>query len=359
MTPSPDVDIMMLGHFAAAVTTLKQEEPGPWRGTLSVLALLVVLTLSNCASPTPEPTSPASEPPPVSWPSYEELAHHYAPVIRQGTASDQDFITALDFDGDWIGNNNWENQPTGDLSAYVYYSVVETETHWFLFYSLFHPRDYTGDPCEDTGGCHENDMESIQIVVAKDGIPLGRLQTVQTLAHSNIYLYTADPSVGENALKVAGSVELEETHPIVYVETFGHGIYAHRQILVPYKVVYRVGEQAKVPESFDDDDVSYKLVSIYDTLWMHRDEIGPGRAFDQPFDYRGHTLPSAIDGEDYGEDRANTPWGYNQATGETLLRGDWLLDPAKALTYHAHFEGEFSTTYIYNPYLADLELISQ
>jgi len=120
-----------------------------------------------------------------------------------------------------------------------------------------------------------------------------------------------------------------------------------------------VGEQAEAPESLKDDDVSYQLVSIYDTLWVHRDEIGPGRAFDQPFDYRDNTLPSAIDGEDYGQDRANTPWGYNQEIGDTLSRGDWFLDPAKALTYHARFEGEFSRKYVYNPYLADLGLIGE
>jgi len=194
------------------------------------------------------------------------------------------------------------------------------------------------------------------VVVAKDDTPFGKLLAVETLAHSHIYLYTADRSVEGNFLKVRDSVRLEGSHPIVYVETYGHGIYAHRKILVPHTVVYRAGEQAEVPESLKDDDVSYQLVSIYDTLWTHRDEIGPGRAFDQPFDYRDHTLPSAIDGEDYGQDRANTPWGYNQEIGDTLSRGDWFLDPAKALTYHAHFEGEFSRRYVYNPYLADLGL---
>ena len=316
------------------------------------LASLAVLGLGAC-------TSPAATEAPDPAALHQDLAQHYAPVIQQGVASDQDFITAVDFDGDWIGNNNWENQPDGDLSAYVYYSVVETESHWFLFYSLFHPRDYTGDPCEDTGGCHENDMESIQVIVVKDGTQYGRLQAVQTLAHRNIYLYAIDPSVGQNALKVSGSVDLEGSHPIVYVETFGHGIYAHRQILVPYRVVYRVGEQAEVPEGLKDEDVSYQLVPIYDTLWAHRDEIGPGRAFDEPFDYRGHTLPAAIDGDDYGADRASTPWGYDQDTGETLLPGDWFLDPARALAYHARFENELSTTYVYNPYLDDLGLIDR
>ena len=82
-----------------------------------------------------------------------------------------------------------------------------------------------------------------------------------------------------------------------------------------------------------------------------RDDAGYGN-----FDYRGKTLAATFDGEDYGEDRANTPWGYDQATGETLLRGDWFLDPAKALLYHASFEGDFSTEYLHNPYLDDLGL---
>lgn len=317
------------------------------------LAVLVVLALGSCVSSTP---TPAAVPGPPA--SHQELAHHYAPVIHQGVASDQDFITAVDFDGDWIGNNNWENQPSGDLSAHVYYSVAETETHWFLFYALFHPRDYTPDPCETSDGCHENDMESIQVVVAKDGTPLGRLQAVEALAHGHICLYSANRAVQDNHLWVVSSVRLEGSHPIIYVETYGHGIYGHRQRLGPHVVVYRVGERAEVPESLADDDVSYQLVTIHDTIWMHRDEIGPGLAFDQPFDYRGHTLPYAIDGDDYGQDKANTPWGYNQETGEVLSRGDWFLDPAKALAFHARFKGDFSTTYLHNPYLADLGLDS-
>lgn len=133
---------------------------------------------------------------------YESLARHYAPIIRQGAASDQDYITALDFDGDWISNNNWENQPTGDLSAYVYYSVIESKTHWFLFYSLFHPRDYTYENCTTSGGCHENDLESIQLTVEKDGTPFGKPKALETLAHDSIYLYTFDETVGSGFLRV-------------------------------------------------------------------------------------------------------------------------------------------------------------
>ncbi len=295
---------------------------------------------------------------------YESLAWHYGPVIHQGAASDQDYITALDFDGDWIGNNNWENQPTGDLSAYVYYSVIESKTHWFLFYSLFHPRDYTYEDCATSGGCHENDLESIQLTVEKNGTPFGKPKTLETLAHDSIYLYTFDESVGSGFLRVMGMAELEDGHPLVYVEALGHGIYGHKgasssiyyfpRLLGGGTLTYRVGEQAEVPESTKDENISYKLIPIYTTLWPRRDSIGDGKTFDRPFEYRGHVLSASIDGDTFCKDSANTPWGYKQAIGATLSRGDWFLDPARAVAFHASFEGDFSLEYVYNPFLNDL-----
>ena len=325
------------------------------KALFTLLAVVAAVIAGGCGQDlsTATPAAPVvmAEPAP-----YEELARHYAPVIYQGAASDQDYITAVDFDGDWIGNNNWENQPSGDLSAYVYNSIVETESHWFLFYAIFHPHDYTDEPCDKSDGCHENDMESLQVVVAKDGSAYGRPIALFTLAHSHIYLYPFDNAVKKGALRPHGQAQEEEGHPVVWIETYGHGIYGRAEILVPGKMIYRVGDQAEIPEGIKDDDVRYELVSIYDTLWQHRDEIGPGQAFDQPFDYRGHTLPGSFDGEDWGQDKANPPWGYDQDIGNTLLRGDFFLDPARALAYFATVEGDLSHTYIHNPYLADLGL---
>jgi hypothetical protein len=319
------------------------------------LALVIALLLAGCGRQ--EPTASATVIPQEPAP-YPELARHYAPVIRHGTASDQDYLTAADFDGDWIGNNNWENQPSGDLSAFVYYSVIETGTHWYLFYSLYHPRDYTDDPCEKSEGCHENDMESLEVVVAKDGSAFGNPLALLTLAHNNIHLYGIDSAVRKGALRVEASVTMEDGHPVVWVETYGHGIYGGPQIMVPGVVHYRAGDKAEIPEGIKDDDVRYELVSIYDTLWQHRDEIGEGLAFDQPFDYRGRVLPASFDGENWGEDKANPPWGYNQEIGRTLLRGDFFLDPAKAVEYFANLPGELSKEYVHNPFLEDLGLIS-
>jgi hypothetical protein len=319
-----------------------------------LLALLALAwLLAGCATPAPTPTPlPANE----EAAGHEELARHYAPVIYQGAASDQDYITAVDLDGDWIGNNNWENQPAGDFSAHVYHTVIETESHWFLFYALFHPRDYTDEPCDESDGCHENDMEALQVVVAKDGTAYGHPQALLTLAHSHIYLFPFDDTVKKGALRLGARATLEEGHPVVWVETFGHGISGKREILVPGTVVYRLDGAAEVPEGIKDDNVAYELVPIYDTLWQRRAEIGLGRLFDNPFDYRGNALPASFDGEDWGQDKANAPWGYNQEIGETLLRGDFFLDPARALAYFATIEGELSHTYVHNPYLDDLGL---
>ncbi|HFD40565.1 MAG TPA: hypothetical protein ENJ31_12045 [Anaerolineae bacterium] len=295
------------------------------------------------AAPTPAPPA-----------AHEDLLRHYAPVIHQGAASDQDFLTAADFDGNRVGNDNWQHQPTGDLSAYVYGSLIETESHWFLFYALFHPRDYTPEPCAESGGCHENDMESLQVIVAKDGTPFGRPIALETLAHSHIYLYRLDRSLRGGALPVKGWAALDEGHPIVWVETYGHGIYGRRLRLGPSVVTYRPGDVAQLPAGLDEEAVSYRLLSIYETLWPYRAEMGPGRFFDKPFSYRGQVLAAAFDGDDWGQDKANTPWGYDQETGDVLSRGDWFLDPAKAFAYHAAPTGTFSTRYLYNPYLADL-----
>lgn len=317
----------------------------------SIFCLLLLLVACAGESSTPTPAVPG---PPAS---HQELARHYAPVIHQGAASDQDFITAADFDGDWVGSNNWENQPTGDLSAHVYYSVIESETHWFLFYSLFHPRDYTEDPCEKSGGCHENDLESIQVVLEKDGTPFGRIVAMETLAHSHIYLYAVGYTAKKGALRVSSQVTLEDGHPVVWVETYGHGIYGKKLNLKPSEIVYRGCDAAEVPDSLDSTDACYLLVPIYDTLWQHRGELGPGKAFDRPFSYRAQILPAAFDGKDYGEDKANTPWGYDQEIGDVLERGDFFLDPARALAYHATFDDPFSLEYLHNPYLADLGLL--
>ncbi len=325
-----------------------------WRMKPSLGHLLILLAIPLLLGCQPAIT-PAPEVVAVTTPaSSGDLLQHYAPVIYQGAASDQDFITAVNFDGDWVGNNNWENQPDGDLSAYVYASAIETDSHWYLFYSLFHPRDYTAEPCAESDGCHENDMESLQVVVYKDGSAFGRPQALLTLAHSHIYLYRFDRSIAGGTLKVAGKAPLEGSHPVVWVETYGHGIYGRSKRLQEGLVQYRVGSQAERPASTSETDVSYQLLSIYDTLWQHRKEMGKGKLFDKPFIYRKKALPASFDGNNFGVDKANAPWGYDQEIGDVLHRGDFFLDPARAFATFARVQTEVSDHYLANSYLQDL-----
>lgn len=315
-----------------------------------ILSALLFFILILTQVPVSHPQSPKREKRRERF----DLVVRYAPVIYQCAKSDQDYITKADFDGDWISNNNWGNQPDYPLKAYLYYSLVESKTHFFIFYSLFHPRDY--EPVCSWISCHENDLESIQVVIEKDKTKFGKLIILETLAHGNIFLYSNGKEIKGGYLKVKGDITLEESHPVIFVEVYGHGIYgkstdSYRANPSLWKtVVYRYRGKAEVPESINDKDASYELTSIYDSLWMHRKEVGEGRAFDKIFNYKGERLPAYFDGNDYGIDRANTPWGYNQATGDGVVQGDWFFDPAKAIIFHAGKIPNFSQEYIYSPY---------
>src|SRR5215203_5798959 len=118
------------------------------------------------------------QPPAENNPSYEDLAYRWAPVHYQDTDDSHakaDYITRVNYDGNYICTDNWQNLDKGDLSAYVYYSVVETSTHWFIVYAFFHPRDWTDHPFDQE---HENDMEGILEVIKKDGNLFGSMQAM-------------------------------------------------------------------------------------------------------------------------------------------------------------------------------------
>jgi len=77
---------------------------------------------------------------------YLELAQYWAPEIYQATDSRfyiGDYITKFNFDGDYNGRNNWDSLSNySTVPAYVCYAVSETQTHLFINYSFFHPRDW-------------------------------------------------------------------------------------------------------------------------------------------------------------------------------------------------------------------------
>src|SRR3569623_2061721 len=80
--------------------------------------------------------------------SEKQIASKTAPVFHQALGGHPrgDYPTNFDFDGDWIGTNNWSHAGNKKykLKGYIYYSVQETETHYYIHYAVFHARDYKG-----------------------------------------------------------------------------------------------------------------------------------------------------------------------------------------------------------------------
>ena len=309
------------------------------------------------------------------------LAAHWAPVWYQDTDSSDykaDYIVAYDFDGDTRSDNNWENlkKPGVDLSAVIYYSVVETQTHWFINYSDFHPRDWKEHCYQPIPKlpvlCHENDMEGAMVVIRKDGSPHGSFFLMYTEAHTALYIFTNDIKVKplkSKRLKTVPVTFENGTHPELFVEAKGHGVCALRYsgskhckhstsgTPPPFPggdgIVYRYkGGKAEVPASGKDQNVGYRLVPLATTLWARRKDICDGGCtFDRTMTYEGMKLGLAFDGDTHGKDKANPPWAWDDPDDGPVYRGDLFFRPAESLLTHLKVTGAFSKTYLYNPFL--------
>lgn len=263
---------------------------------------------------------------PVSLPAYgsenldREIAAAFAPIFYQslGTHPRYDYITNFDFDRDWRGDNNWANAADTrfPLRAYVYYSVAETETHFFIAYSVFHPRDYKGGKVRgrilsraiEIGVCalgrfdptgraaeatlaHENDLEGGLVVAEKRGNRPqdARVRFVETLAHNRFLKYEPRPDTERDGI---GSVRLSGCRRAeLFIETRGHGIHAHKpgksnkrtKDLLVYKYTGKAGDSVK--RGAGVGSVGYALVPLYTTLWAQA-LAGENQTYAEAHDYR-------------------------------------------------------------------------
>jgi hypothetical protein len=308
---------------------------------------------------------------------YRRLAEHYAPLVAQETwfQPKADFITRFDYDGDWQGDNNWDSLDQGTSQAYVYYTTMETETHCFLIYNFFHPRDYS-DKCI-AGTCHENDNEGLILTIRKDGSEYGYLQVMETLAHNNVYSYRRDKGVRGNVHNIDGELELYEgSHPVVFIESGGHGVYgstdSHSRFSLKEDhfstgtgVTYTFKGTAERPPNPNARMVGYELLTIYHHWWLRsqKDDRAKAETFDAYYSYRprGGRPMAAFDqiagsflGRRFGSNKAKPFWGWHdQRTGgkNVLATGQWGLDPAYSVSRNLRMPPPHSLTYIRNRYL--------
>ena len=314
---------------------------------------------------------------PASRDPYRKIVEHYAPKVAQETwfQPKSDYLARTDLDGDWRGDNNWKNAPLGSSQAYVYYAVMETDTHWFLVYNFFHPRDYS-DKCI-AGTCHENDNEGMILTIVKDGSPFGRLQVMESLAHNNIYSYRNDRSVKKGVHNIDGDVELHDnSHPTIFIESGGHGVYGSRDGHSRYSlrndsfkvgtgVTYVYKGVAERPKHPDDRDVGYQLLPIYDHWWVraHERDGKKERTFDAYYAYQPYgnrprpkfkEIAGSFYGREHGKNKAKPFWGWHDnrtRKKKVLATGQWGLDPAYGVSRNLRMPSPFSLNYRFNPYL--------
>ena len=332
-------------------------------GPAPVLLLSLAALLAGCALDDELVGSSAEELSAALAADRAALAMEWAPIHYQDVdqtgghalGGKADYIARYDFDGDLNGRNNWDRAGSAayPLSAHVYYSVVETSTHWFIVYLVFHPRDWA-DGFFD--GEHENDAEGVMLTIARDGSTFGELKSAVTVAHKDFYSYVPMASDWDDGDEnIDGVLSLRSfaggAHPVTAQEAKGHGMKArpYHDIVGDGVIYYPSLTTAEVPSGPNDRDVLYKLVDIFAPggMWASRDN---GSLFASSGTFAGDTSGGCGSGSmTCSSNSANAPWGWddqNDAPG----RGALARDPAGLVLSYFDIPEPVSRDYTYNPY---------
>lgn len=293
---------------------------------------------------------------------YLDLAYQHAPVHYQdvdrtgshGLRGKADYITRYDFDGDLNAKNNWDNLDSASRkgNAVGYYSVVETTTHYFITYAFFHPRDWTDIWFLYHFDEHENDLEGVLTIVKKDTTLYGKALGAVTVFHSDFYSYKASGSgLTDGSEDIDGTITTENHSGIhrfkTSAEAKGHGIKAYSKQKPggsDYVVYYPSKTTSEYPSDIYDRNVKYKLVNIFEN----------GGMWDQRFNTSLFSNAKSFQ-KSYGSGSANAPWNWDDKDddggNQGLLAGGFAYHPAHLVDAYFNGLGNFSTEYIYNPYL--------
>jgi hypothetical protein len=320
------------------------------------MTLLRRLTATGSALLTGAALIMVSPTPAAAAPTDAALALRWAPVHYQDTDSsdyDADYLTRIDYDTEWDTLNNWEHQDDNlaRLTGWMYYSVVETSTHWFLVYAYYHPRDWEGFPDPFELFTHENDMEGVLLTVRKDGSEFGALEAMVTVAHDNFYSYVpAGSPYTAGRENVDGTLIMQNVggvpHPTTFQEAKGHGAFGWDGANFPGNdgVIYLPSAStAEVPSSGNDRSVAYRLADTFAAggMWARRAD---------PVTYASF---GTFRGDNGADNSANAPWGWDDHDdGGDILRGLLATDPAYLVSVYFANRGSFSLTYTRNGFRA-------
>jgi hypothetical protein len=330
----------------------------------------------------------------------ETLAFRHAPVLLQKVHPDymrSDFLTRIDFAYDWpeIFRNwaaPWEKRADGSfqyrLDAHAYYSVVETHTHYFVVYAFYHPQDWTsfwGSPAETKPSQidqHLHDMEGALAMVPKRKNPEEeRAEALLTISHVHFYSFAGWQESNDKPIPVPGQYLItgwtedvdghiqatkrfrgdgEPDYRIkLYSASGSHAIKGEQKDWGDEKHIIRYRPSLETAGAPGDDwifekdayfqDVPYKLISIFDAdgLWPHLEKpevFLPNKKGQMTFsawdDLKNEFVPGS----------ANPPWGWDDCD-DRHKPGELAWDPAHLVNDYFNGLREFSSQYIYNPYV--------
>jgi hypothetical protein len=292
-----------------------------------------------------------------------ELALRYGPIHHQDVhvrgasalGGAADYITALDFDGDYDSSNNWDNagNPRFPLAAHAYFSVVETASHWFIIYQFFHPRDWSSTFFETE---HENDAEGVMLAVHRDGSRYGSLRAAVTVVHADFYSFVPTSSPWSDGREdVDGVLRLQDfqgaPHPITAQQAETHALKAwpYYSIKSEGVVYYPSLTIAEAPSGPNDRSVFYRL----------RDVLEPGGLWQRRHDARIFTSFGTFAGDGAGgcgkgaflcrENAAHAPWAWNDHDDRSP-RGAMTSDPAGLARSYFRAPEPVSARYLFNPF---------
>jgi hypothetical protein len=288
-----------------------------------------------------------------------------------------DLITSVNYDGDWNTLNNWENLKDFPAIGMAYYSVVSSETHDFILYVFYHPRDWANDCSWESE--HENDFEGALVIVKKDNgtneeSSFGTLEGVITQAHGNFTSHHFPESDFKSLVFPLGIpthsnsiITVEDfnnhPHPKTTQESKGHGCYAFPKNqpigdgikYIPTREEDEVEEPVLVEGNNNLVNSKYYLQHIFedDGLWDHFQSYSslPGNDGGGCGHDGGPFCVRTCDGS------ANLPWAWSN----DVISGKGAIanDPIKLVQKMFEITGEFSSEYTHNPYTTSTELSAQ
>ena len=281
------------------------------------------------------------------------LVQRYSPVFVQELSHQpwHDLITAFDFDGNATGEDNLENASRYALPAVVYGDLVaETEDSCFLFYGVYHLRDYD-KPLRELffpSAAHDNDFEGLMLLVDKVS---GDVVVMETWFHSMFLQFAGTPAMGKTQT-VDGKLHVEdETHPLVYVQALGHGVRGLQKIdedvvrARPH-LVYRWGAARTETQTPALRFASYEIVSMDRFVAFSRGPFGADGMLAEPADFGigGAPLGLYLSGRFRGDSswaRPKPPWRWTDKF-DPWRPGAWFFHPAYVLLKHFDLPGRRS-----------------